>query len=69
MSCLVTIAETTSDSDISHLVDLVDGLGAVKKNLIIVNTNINLTLPQNRTLNFNVIIEQKGTGINKAYST
>ena len=69
MSCLVTIAETTSDSDISHLIDLVDGLGAVKKNLIIVNTNINLTLPQNRTLNFNVIIEQKGTGINKAYST
>ena len=68
MSCLVTIAETSSDTDFSHLVDIVDGLGPAKKTLIILTTKINLTLPQNRKLDFNVIVKQNDTGIiNKAY--
>ena len=64
---MVIIAETSSDADFSYLVDTVAGLRARHKYLIVTTKNENLSFPQNRTLDFSVIMKQNSTGIFKAY--
>ena len=63
MLCLTITAQMRNDLEVSQLIDIVNELKIVKKYLIIfAETTLNTTLSKKRTIDFNVIINQKEKG-------
>ena len=62
-SCLMTIADVSTDTEASELVDTVTKFRNAKKQLIISIPKLNVAFLQNYTINFNVVIHHKGKGI------
>ena len=60
-TCLMTIAETGNSDEISLLVDFISGLKVRRKQLLVVMPFFNETSFLNKTINYNVIIMEKGT--------
>ena len=62
ISCLMIRADVTTDTEVSQVIDIVTRLRIVKKHLIITTPKLNDTFLKNKTINFNVVIYQKGAG-------
>ena len=59
-SCLATVMETTSNEEVSAMVDFIAGLGVKEKHLLIYLPDVmNTELSSNKSINFNVIMIQK----------
>ena len=67
MSCLVTIAVMENDAEMSQLIDIVNEIRVSKKYLIIFTDTLDTTLLLKRTINLNVIINQRHKGVYDAY--
>ena len=61
VSCLVFIAEVDNLADISALVDLVNELQVPNKLLILSIPRLDLNLIQNKSINFDVLINMEDT--------
>ena len=61
-SCLMTIADVSTDTEVLELVDTVTKFRVAKKHLIISIHKLDVASLQNKTINFNVVIYHKGGG-------
>ena len=59
----MTIAVMKNDAEISQLINFVNEIRVSEKYLIIYIDTLNTVVLQNRTINFNVIINHKDTGV------
>ena len=62
MPCLITIARMNSESEVSQLIDVVNGLKISKKYLITYMETLNATLLNKKAINFNVNIHHNDRG-------
>ena len=62
ISCLRTIADVSTDTEVSHVIDIVSRLRIAKKHLTISAPKLNVASLQKKTINFNVVIYHRGTG-------
>ena len=60
-SCLITVAES-SDENVLQLLGMVNELNVAKKFLILIVTSLSTTLLRNVTINYNVILDNRGKG-------
>ena len=63
MSCLVTITEMSNESEVSKMIDIMHEFKIAQKHLIIFMDTLNTTLLSERTVNYNVMINHRGTGV------
>ena len=63
MSCLMTIAEMRRESEVSKLIDIINELKMAQKYLIVFVDTLNITLLHKQTINFNVIINHRKSGM------
>ena len=64
ISCLIAVADVSTDIEVSKVIDTIAGFKVAKKHLTISIVNLDVTFLQNKTINFNVAIHHKGTGNN-----
>ena len=64
MSCLTTITLTRNELQISEMIDIINELHIPRKYLIIFADTLNTTYLSEKMINFNVMINHKGKGIN-----
>ena len=64
ISCLMTIAHVSSDTEASQLIDFVTKFRIAQKYLTIVNPKLDVKSLQNTTINFNVLLHHLGPGAN-----
>ena len=64
ISCLVIIADVSTDTDVIELIDIVTKFRVAKKRLILSIPDLNAASLQNKTIHFNVLIHHSGTGSN-----
>ena len=64
ISCLMTIAYVNSDTEASQLIDFMTEFRMEDINLTIVNPRLELKSIQNKTLNFNVMMNHHEPGAN-----
>ena len=60
-SCLITVVES-GDGNVLQLLGLVNELNVAKKFLILIVTSLNTSLLRNVTINYNVILDNRGKG-------
>ena len=63
ITCLTTIVETSSDDDILQLIDMANKLKLERQYLLLIVPELNRTLFQNKTINFNIIIDHTDIGV------
>ena len=63
ISCLMTIARTNNDLEASQLIDTVNGFMIAEKYLVIFTEELNNTLLRRKTINFNVVINHRNSGV------
>ena len=59
----MTIAEMKNEAEMSQLIDIVNEIRVSEKYLIIYIDTLNTVLLQNKTINFNVMINHRDTGV------
>ena len=64
VKCLIALVDTYVDDEVSQLIDMVNKLEVESKYLIfmVMVPSLNVTLLQNKTINYNVGIYQNHTG-------
>ena len=63
VSCLMIIADMSTDTELSQLIDVVTKFKVSRKHLIITIPELNVVSLLNKTINFNVVIyDHKQTG-------
>ena len=63
ISCMKTIARVNFDNESSKLIDFVTKFRMAQKHLTIINPKLNVNSLQNKTINFNVMLNYLGPGI------
>ena len=61
MSCLILIAQVSTFTEVSYSIDMMTQFRVAKKHLIIEIPSLDVTSLQNKTINFNVLINHKET--------
>ena len=70
VSCLMIIADVSTNTELSQLIDVVTKFKVSKKHLIVTIPQLNVVSLQNKTINFNVVIyDHKQTGRNTSLLT
>ena len=64
ISCLMTIAHVNHDTEASQLIDIVTKFRIAQKYLTIISNKFNMNYLQNKTINFNVMLNHLGPGTN-----
>ena len=64
VSCLLVIAEANTNLEVSHVIDIVNEFRVSVKYLTIKIPELDLSILQNKTINFNVLIHRRPAGIN-----
>ena len=64
VSCLITIANVKSDAEASRLIDFLTKLRMAQKHMTIVSSTSDTRYLQNKTINFNVMLNHLGPGAN-----
>ena len=62
VSCIVILADVSSDSEVSILIDILTSFKVSWKYLIITVPELNNSVLDNKTINFNVEIYDRGKG-------
>ena len=62
VSCMVLLADVSNERDVSILIDILASFKIARKSLIITIPNLNNTVLDNKTNNFNVEIYHKDKG-------
>ena len=62
VSCMIILAEVSTDSEVSMLIKMVTNFKVARSNLIIAVPKLNISVFENETINFNVNIYHKGKG-------
>ena len=62
ISCLIAIVEINHNDEVGHIIDMVNGMKVKTKNLLMIVSSLNKSLFQNKTVNYNVRVEQKESG-------
>ena len=64
VSCLITMAKVKSNAEASRLIDFLTKLRMAQKHLTIVKPSSDIRYLQNKTINFNVMVNHLGPGAN-----
>ena len=67
MSCLTAITQTTNELQISEMIDIMNELHIPQMYLIMIVETLNTTKLSEKNINFNVMINHKGKGVNNQY--
>ena len=62
MSCLMTIVQKHNDTEVSHLIEIVNELKIERKYLLIYMATGNTTFLRKGTMKFNVIVSHREPG-------
>lgn len=62
MSCLTTVTEMSNELEVSKLMDIMHDLKIAQKYLIVFMDTLNITTLHETMINFNVMINHRGTG-------
>ena len=62
MSCLMTIVQKHNDTEVSHLIEIVNELKIERRHLLIFTEAGNATFFRKRKINFNVIVSHREPG-------
>ena len=63
ISCLMTIANVSSNMEVSNVIDFISALRVSKKHLTLFTSKLNDTCLQKKAINFNVVIFHKEISI------
>ena len=63
MSCLMTIADISNEFEMFQMIDMIRELKITKKYLVILINTIDTNILGNITINFNVMIDHRKTGV------
>ena len=62
VTCLSIIVEANNNDEVSQLIDIVNGLTVERKCLLLIVPSSELSVMRNKTINYNVVIFDKGSG-------